>query len=41
VAGGPIEQSIFKCALIPVAEAIARGFYGVWLPDAVSAVALR
>ncbi len=28
VAGGPFEQSIFKCQLIPVTEAIGRGFYG-------------
>ncbi len=32
VAGGPIEQSYFKCALIPVSEAIARGVYGEWTP---------
>ena len=32
VAGGPIEQSYFKCALVPVGEAIARGFYGRWSP---------
>ncbi len=34
VAGGPFEQSLFKCALIPVGEAIARGFYGVWVLNA-------
>ena len=34
IAGGPIEQSYFKCALIPVAEAIDRGFYGQWTPTA-------
>jgi len=28
VAGGPFEQSLFKCQLIPVTEAVARGFYG-------------
>ena len=28
VAGGPFEQSLFKCQLIPVSEAVARGFYG-------------
>jgi hypothetical protein len=32
VAGGPFEQSLFKCALIPVGEAVSRGFYGVWTP---------
>lgn len=34
VAGGPIEQSYFKCALITVAEAVSRGFYGDWTPTA-------
>jgi hypothetical protein len=33
VAGGPFEQSIFKCQLIPVGEAITRGFYGTWTPS--------
>jgi hypothetical protein len=28
VAGGPFEQSLFKCQLIPVLEAATRGFYG-------------
>lgn len=32
VAGGPFEQSLFKCQLIPVSEAKARGFYGTWMP---------
>jgi hypothetical protein len=32
VAGGPISQSYFKCALQPVADAIAAGLYGVWAP---------
>jgi hypothetical protein len=30
VAGGPFKGSIFKCQLIPVAEAIAQGQYGGW-----------
>jgi hypothetical protein len=34
VAGGPFQQSLFKCQLITVTEAIARGFYGAWVPDA-------
>jgi hypothetical protein len=34
VAGGPFQQSLFKCQLIPVSEAIDRGFYGAWTPDA-------
>jgi hypothetical protein len=40
VAGGPFEQSIFKCQLIPVSQAIASGFYGVWVPSAAEAGAL-
>lgn len=28
VAGGPFEQSLFKCQLVPVMEAYGRGFYG-------------
>jgi hypothetical protein len=34
VAGGPFQQSLFKCQLIAVSEAIDRGFYGAWVPDA-------
>jgi hypothetical protein len=30
VAGGPFKGSIFKCQLMPVAEAIAQGQYGGW-----------
>jgi hypothetical protein len=33
VAGGPIEGGIFKCALVPVADAIADGVYGAWTPS--------
>ncbi|HEU0224867.1 MAG TPA: DUF6351 family protein [Steroidobacteraceae bacterium] len=40
VAGGPFEQSLFKCRLIPVEQAIARGFYGVWAPGALEQAAL-
>jgi hypothetical protein len=40
VAGGPFEQSLFKCRLIPVGQAIGRGFYGVWAPDAAQQAAL-
>ena len=32
VAGGTFKGSIFKCHLMPVGEAIARGLYGVWTP---------
>ncbi|HEY5626228.1 MAG TPA: DUF6351 family protein, partial [Dehalococcoidia bacterium] len=40
VAGGPFEQSIFKCQLIPVDQAIGRGFYGSWVPSAAETTAL-
>lgn len=33
-AGGPIEGSIFKCALKPVDAALKDGTYGSWKPDA-------
>ncbi|CAB1064737.1 hypothetical protein D1BOALGB6SA_9534 [Olavius sp. associated proteobacterium Delta 1] len=33
VAGGPFKGSIFKCRLMPVAEAVATGLYGVWNPN--------
>ena len=35
VAGGPIRGGVFKCQLIPVSEAITRGFYGDWTPSAM------
>ena len=41
VAGGPFEQSLFKCQLIPVAQAIGRGFYGQWSPTAPQVAALQ
>jgi hypothetical protein len=34
VAGGPIEGSIFKCALKPLDTALSDGTYGNWVPDA-------
>jgi len=34
IAGGDIEGDVFKCHLIPVQEAIDRGFYGVVTIDA-------
>jgi Tannase-like family of unknown function (DUF6351) len=34
VSGGPIEGSIFKCALQPVTRAISKGLYAPWLPSA-------
>lgn len=41
VAGGPFEQSLFKCQLMPVSEGIARGIYGVWTPSAAEAALLQ
>jgi hypothetical protein len=41
VAGGPFEQSLFKCQLMPVETAIARGLYGVWTPSAAETAILR
>ena len=34
IAGGPFEQSLFKCAFKSVTRAIADGDYGVWQPTA-------
>jgi Tannase-like family of unknown function (DUF6351) len=34
VSGGPIEGSIFKCALQPVSQAISNGLYTPWTPSA-------
>ena len=34
VAGGPIEGSVFKCALKPVTTAVADGTYAPWSPSA-------
>jgi Tannase-like family of unknown function (DUF6351) len=34
VAGGPIEGSVFKCAVMPVEKAVTRGLYAPWLPSA-------
>ena len=41
LAGGPLEQSIFKCQLIPVEQAVGRGFYGQWSPSAAEVDRLR
>ena len=41
VSGGPIEGSIFKCALKPVATAIADGTYAPWLPGAADVARLQ
>ena len=41
VSGGPIEGSIFKCALKPVATAVADGTYAPWLPGATDVTRLQ
>jgi hypothetical protein len=41
LAGGPFEQSFFKCQLIPVEQAVGRGFYGQWSPSAAEVDRLR
>jgi hypothetical protein len=40
VAGGPIEGSVFKCALEPVATALTDGTYAPWIPSADEAARL-
>ena len=41
VAGAPIEGGIYKCALKPVAAAIADGTYGSWTPSAAETARLQ
>jgi hypothetical protein len=41
VAGGPIEGGIFKCQLQSVDDAVARGLYGAWSPDAAQIARLK
>jgi hypothetical protein len=41
VAGGPIEGGVFKCALQSVEDAIDRGLYGSWGPDAAQVARLQ
>jgi hypothetical protein len=41
VSGGPIEGSIFKCALKPVATALADGTYAPWVPSASDVTRLQ
>ena len=41
VAGGPIEGGVFKCALQSVGDAIDRGLYGSWHPDAAETARLE
>jgi hypothetical protein len=41
VAGGPIRGGVFKCALQPIADAVARGLYGGWSPSAAERARLE
>ena len=41
VAGGPIRGGVYKCALQPVGDAIARGLYGGWSPSAAQQARLE
>jgi hypothetical protein len=41
VSGGPIEGSIFKCALKPVTTAVADGTYAPWLPSGAELTRLQ
>lgn len=40
-AGGPIEGSVFKCALKPVSAALADGTYGSWSPSGTQVARLE
>jgi hypothetical protein len=40
VAGGPIEGSVFKCALKPLATALVDGTYAPWIPNAADSARL-
>jgi len=41
VAGGPIEGSVFKCALKPVDNALSDGTYGNWTPGSTEISQLK
>jgi hypothetical protein len=41
VAGGPIEGGVFKCALKPLATALADGTYGSWQPTPTDVARLQ
>jgi Tannase-like family of unknown function (DUF6351) len=41
VAGGPIEGGVFKCALRPLATALADGTYAPWVPGAADVARLQ
>lgn len=41
VAGAPIQGGIYRCALKPVAQAVADGLYGGWTPSAAQLAQLQ
>ena len=41
VAGGPLRGGVYKCALQPLARALARGLYGAWSPSAAERARLE
>jgi hypothetical protein len=41
VAGAPIEGGIYRCALKPVAQAVADGTYAPWVPSAAQVAQLQ
>ena len=41
VAGAPIEGGIYRCALKPVAQAVADGTYAPWGPNAAQVAQLQ
>jgi len=41
VAGAPIEGGIYRCALKPVAQAVADGLYAPWVPTAADIAVLE
>ncbi|MBK9361750.1 MAG: hypothetical protein IPM99_11765 [Rubrivivax sp.] len=41
VAGAPIEGGIYRCALKPVAQAVADGTYAPWVPTAADIATLQ
>ena len=41
VAGGPIEGGVFKCAVKPLATALADGTYAPWVPGAADVARLQ
>jgi hypothetical protein len=41
VAGGPLRGGVYKCALQPVTDAIAKDLYGDWSPTAAEVARLE